>query len=363
MTGSVPEPVILFEDGEAPMVRAVRAAVAAATTIVAFAGLAAPGSAAEDGYDMVTALIAPGSSTGQGGGYYVLEAVPGSTVTQTIILRNDRPNPIEAHLEAVEAFTAATTGASYGAPGSQPGGTATWIVVSTPVVTLQPGESRNVDFTVRVPDDIAAGQYLAGMSASVPLPENAEPPGTVPANASAFDITLQGQRVIAVEIDVPGDRRPALEVTGARATATPDGLALLIGMANTGNAFARGTGTVTVADTGLEHDFEIDTFVPGTDIEFRVPWTKDVVPGTHEISVQLRYDDRRTNWNGTLDISAALQRQLEADLAENRVPTGSGGLPVGLVAGGGLAGTFVLGAGAVALRRRRGAVGGPAIVN
>lgn len=345
------------------MVRAVRVVVAAAAAFVAFAGGAAPGTAAEDGYDMVSALIAPGSMTAEDGGYYVLDAAPGSTITQTIILRNDRANPLEARLEAVDAFTAATTGASYGAPGSQPSGTATWIVVSTPVVTLQPGEERAVDFTVYVPDDAGPGQYLAGMSASVPLPETAEPAGTVPANASAFDITLQGQRVIAVEIDVAGDRRPTLEVTGARATATPDGLALLVGISNTGNAFARGNGTVEVADTGLAHDFEIDTFVPGTDIELRVPWTKDVVPGTHDISVQLRYDGRLTNWNGTLEISPALQRRLEADLADTRVPTGGGDVPVPLFVAGGLGASLALGAGAVALRRRRVAVGAPAIVN
>jgi hypothetical protein len=175
---------------------------------------------------------------------------------------------------------------------------------------------------------------------------------------ATFNVTLQSQRVIAVQITVPGPREPKLVVTGTRATTTPQGVALLIGLANRGNDFAKGSGTITVGDTGLETSFKIDTFVPGTEIQYSVPWTKDVVPGDHAVSVRLRYGDKKaTNWDGSADISGSTRAQLESDLAATRVPdtkSDGGALPWPLIAGGLSAAILCVGGVLVLRRRRRG---------
>jgi hypothetical protein len=313
---------------------------------------------AADGPDTVTAFLAPGSKTTPESGYYIFDAEPGSSTTQTIILRDDEPHPIQATIEAVDATTTDATGVTYGAIGSQPTGTGSWISVTTPEVTLQAGEERPVDFTVRVPPGTKPGVYLAGMSASVPLPKTTPTTASAEPRKAKFNVTLQSRRVIAVQITVPGPREPKLVVTGARATTTPQGVALLIGLANRGNDYARGTGTITVGDTGLDHTFKIDTFVPGTQIDYLVPWTKDVVPGAHAVSVRLRYGKAKvTNWDGSADISGSTKAQLESDLAATRVPDakGDGGsLPWPLIAGGLSAAILCVGGVLVLRRRRRG---------
>jgi hypothetical protein len=197
--------------------------------------------------------------------------------------------------------------------------------------------------------------YLAAMSASVPRPKTSAT--TAPGQkGAAFNVTLQTQTAIAVQITVPGPREPKLVVTSARATATPDGVALLIGLANRGNDFARGSGTITVADTGLVKRFKIETFVPGTDIEYKVPWTKDVVPGAHAVSVRLRYGDgKATNWDGSAVINQSLRAQLESDLAKTQITEKSsdgGALPWPLI-GAGLAAALLCVGGVLVLRRRR----------
>jgi hypothetical protein len=328
-----------------------RAVVAVAAAVAAFLSLALPAGAADQKADTVTAYVAPHSLTDAKGGYYAFDAAPGSSTTQSVVVRNDRTRAIVAHVEGVDASTGAATGANYDPPGTQPSKTGTWIVVSTPEVTLQPGESRTVDFTVHVPAGAKPGVYLAGISASVPSGATSS---TTTANRKGtdFEVTLAAQRLIAVQVTVPGPAAPKLVVTGARATATPDGVALLVGIANRGNAFARGTGSIKVADTNLEQRFTINTFVPGTDIEYRVPWTKDVVPGNHAISVLLRYGEgTQTTWNGNVAINRTAQAKLESDLAKNRLPSG-GGLPVTLLAGAALA-VLACGGGVVVLRRRR----------
>jgi hypothetical protein len=336
------------------MGRVIRTVVAAAAAVVASGALAGPALAGDQKADTVTAFVAPGSKTDPKHGYYAFDAAPGSSTTQTVVVRNDRARPIVADVEGVDAYTGAATGANYDPPGTEPTGTGAWVVVATPEVTLQPGEQRNVDFTVHVPADAKPGVYLAGLSASVPTADDPAATGTTaPPKGAAFKVTLQAQRVFAVQVTVPGPAAPKLVVTGARATATPDGVALLIGMENRGNAYARGSGTIAVGDTGLQKRFTIDTFIPGTKIEYRVPWTKDVVPGSHDVSVLLRYGNgRATNWNGTVAINQTAQSQLESDLAKTRVPSGGDGMPWPLVVAG-AAVALAFAAGIVALRRRR----------
>lgn len=93
-----------------------------------------------------------------------------------------------------------------------------------------------------------------------------------------------------------------------------------VGIANTGNAFTHGTGVVIVADTKLNFPCTIDTFVSHTAIQYRVPWTRPVVPGEHPVSIKLTYDGQRvTTWNGSITIAGSFQRQLQQDLHDTKV--------------------------------------------
>ncbi|HVJ98408.1 MAG TPA: hypothetical protein VNC41_16385, partial [Acidimicrobiia bacterium] len=226
--------------------------------------------------------------------------------------------------------------------------TARWITVSSPEVTLGAGLERLVSFTVRVPADAKPGQYLAGISASVPRDPTAKKENG--ANQAAFSLELSFQRAIAVQVNVPGPAAPKLVVTGAEADATPNGVGIGIHMANQGNAFARGKGSVRIASTNTDINFPIDTFVSRTAIVFPVHWTDDIVPGTHNVQVDLQYDDgRRTSWNGDIVIAGASQAALE-QAVQNLHVTEGGGLPWMLILAGALGALFI--AGAVTLRRR-----------
>ncbi len=205
-------------------------------------------------------------------------------------------------------------------------------------------------FTVHVPVGTPPGQYLAGVSASVPLTND---PGTTvpPAGEAGFSMSVMFQRGLAVEIDVPGPRTATLQVTGAEPIATPDGVTLGVHIGNVGNAFARGTGVIRVADTNTDFSFKIDTFVPGTSIVYPMSWTKTVVPGTHHVEVDLTYDGgRRTSWTGTVVIAGNAQNQLENALRNVTVKGHGSGPGLLLLVVAALA--VVLVAAAIVLRRR-----------
>jgi hypothetical protein len=332
---------------------AVVASASAVTTLFALTVAALPAAAATKGTDAVTASAAPGSQLAPHSHYYRLDAPPGASITQTVHLVNRNNHAINVRIAGLDGYTSDATGAAYTTPDRVAKTTGRWVVVSTPELTLQTGEKRDVDFTVHVPPTAKPGEHLAAIGMWVPL---ASSPTTLPDGTSAagFAVTLQGERVIAVEIVVPGPRRSSLVVTGVKPVAAPEGLRLQLAIANTGNAFTRGTGVVTVADTKLNFPFTIDTFVSNTAIAYRVPWTRTVVPGEHQVSVKLTYDGHRvTTWNGSITIAGSLQRQLQKDLHETKVGAAAPARDSSrLLLLGGLIAVLVCAAGAILLRRR-----------
>ena len=303
--------------------------------------------------DLVNARVPLGASPTTRDAYYVIEAAPGSSSHKTIILRNPNSHTVQADIQPVSAFTS-RTGASYGTPGSKPTDTATWISIATSRVALAPDEVRKINFSVDVPPGTPAGQYLAGLSASVPLPPQAAPPQSSGSTAN-FAVTLQPQRVIAVQVNVPGPRQARFEVRGVRPKIVGDRVRLEFDIANIGNAFAKGTGVATVTDTQTRREFKIETFIPHTAIKYTVDWTGEVVAGSHDVSMRLQ--DRNghiVNWSGRVDLVGKLGDDLRHALALVKNPQHGGStsslpmVPIAAVA------TLVLVGAALFLHRKRG---------
>lgn len=336
------------------MRRAGRAAVFVATafiaTVGATVGAVAPAGAGKFG-DVVAATVPPGSLASPKGNFYQFPANPGDTVTQNFRVVNTNDHSVSVVIEPVDAVTGALTGVQISRPGSAKTRTSRWIVVSSPQVTLTPKQARDVPFTVHVPPDTAPGQYLAAVSASVPLSAEESKATNPPPGQAGFSMGVRFQRGIAVEIDVPGPRGPNLKVDGATPKATPNGVQLGIHIANAGNAFAHGTGVIRVADTNTDYSFKIDTFVSHTAIVYPMDWTKTVVPGSHHVEVDLTYEDgRRTSWSGTVDIAGAAQSELEKQLANVTLRGHGSGVSLLLIIAVAL--FVVLVAAAVVMRRR-----------
>ncbi|MCU1464770.1 MAG: hypothetical protein JWM72_698 [Actinomycetia bacterium] len=340
------------------MRRVGRAVVFAAAAFIASAGAVAPAGAGKFG-DVVGATASPGSKISPIGHFYLLDAKPGDSVTQSIRVSNPNDHSVTVTLDAVDAVTGDLTGVQLGRPGSPRALTSRWFVVSSPEITLAPKMARDVPFTLHVPPNATPGQYLAGISASVPLSSDDTKTKQPPAGKAGFSMAVRFQRGIAVEIDVPGPRLANLAVNAVEPTATPDGVSLGVHIANTGNAFAHGTGVVRVADTNTDFSFRIDTFVAHTAIVFPMRWTKTVVPGSHHVEVDLTYEGgRRTSWSGTVVIAGDAQSKLQSALQNLTVRGhGSSGVPVVLIAA---ALVVVLVAAALVMRRRR---RGPCPVN
>ena len=310
---------------------------------------------AEQRTDVVSASVVPGSLTDPHGSFFVLPSQPGQVFEQSVLVMNPYDHQLLVDVAGVDALTAAQTGASYRTPGTPAVGTGRWISVAQRQLLLSAGERRTVSFRVSVPVSTRPGQYLAGVSIAV-APNVQDASATPQGNQAGFAMGIRAQRVIAVEVDVAGDRAPDLVVRGATAVARSDMINLAISIANRGNAFAHGDGAVTVSDTGLNAPFNIDTFVSHTEISMLVPWTRNAAVGAHPIRVELRYEGgRRSSWSGTIQISEELRARLNRELAPgvSHSKSNASSNTRLLQAGGGVAAVTLCSACALHLRRRR----------
>src|SRR4051794_20804964 len=130
---------------------------AAATVLV----LAAPAQAAQTGATFALKALGAGKT-----GYYVYESAPNGVIHGRVRVVNAGDAPGTASLAAVDATTGATTGAVYEQAAKDKADVGAWVTLDRQQVTLDPGASAVVNFTVTVPSDARRGDHLGGIVAA-----------------------------------------------------------------------------------------------------------------------------------------------------------------------------------------------------
>ena len=310
--------------------------------------LGTSGAVAQESEAGFVAEPVPGSELDPTGGFFLLEAAPGEEIQQSVGFRNDSGEPLELRLDAVDATTGQLGGASYELPEEEVDRTGAWIRWQRSTVALPAGGSAIVPFTVVVPAGARSGDHLAGLSIAAP-PEESDAAERSEGQAGA-SIDVQTRHVIAVQVEVPGPAQPELVVVGVTPQPRPDGLYLGVDIENRGRKLTKADGVITVEDD-FEHEFGVDTFIPGTSIAYPVKWTAPVAEGEYEASVELRYGDELATWEGTFRVGEATLAELgDRQVTLDDEPSNSDS-PFLLVAAV-TAGAVVI-AGALVLRRRR----------
>ncbi len=141
-------------------------------------------------------------------GYFVYSVKPGGSTTGSVLLQNTSKRPVIIELAVLDAETAQTGGSSFSATGATPKAVGRWVELAEPRVTLQPDKQQEVQFSVRVPQSVKPGQYLAGITAYV----SSKPSEAAKRNEgqACASVNVQTRYVIAVQVNVPGNRFPRL---------------------------------------------------------------------------------------------------------------------------------------------------------
>jgi hypothetical protein len=220
--------------------------------------------------------------------YFILDAQPGQTTGRAVRVQNRGAAVGTVHLYPVDGTTGQNSGAVYLSETDPRADVGAWIAIDGTAYTLNPGESRDVPFTVTVPSSPRAGQHLGGIVAEdTALKTN----GVRGGGASA---TIKTQTIMAVQVTVPGPTVEHLAVTGVTAGGDAGRQLLLLGLRNEGTTMVAPTGTLVVTNAqGAEVQnlpLKLDKVLPATAIQYPVAvQTKALDAGEYQASVTLTY--------------------------------------------------------------------------
>ncbi|MBB2748405.1 UNVERIFIED_ORG: hypothetical protein FHR35_008298 [Microbispora rosea subsp. rosea] len=194
-----------------------RAVVVALLAAFGLFGAGTGPAAAADGEVSWTVATASGDFGSDRRNYsYTLD--PGGRIEDGLVVANHGTTPLHLSVYAADAFTTGQGRLDLLGQDATSTGVGAWVHPDRPDVTVRPGESAEVPFTVALPDDAAPGEYMGGIVAA-------------PAPTGAAD----GRRLgIRIRLRVGGELKPSLSVEDLR-----------VRYSGTANPLGTGDATVT----------------------------------------------------------------------------------------------------------------------
>ena len=225
--------------------------------------------------------------------YFTHQLEPGEELVDEALVLNEGDLPVRLQVYVAEAMTAVNGGTAFGHRNDNNSGVAGWVSLDVGEVSLQPGETQIVPFTIAVPTDASPGDHVAGLLVEA-LPTASET-GTEPTAEEPLLAVQVVRRVgVAVVIDIPGDRVAQLAITDLRLGQQHEqGAVFEVAVHNTGNVMVNGHGTLTVSDPqGKELasvPFDVDTVLAGYTTFFYIDHPVQLTDGNYLLHTRVEY--------------------------------------------------------------------------
>lgn len=180
---------------------------------------------------------------GEGGPFFDRTAEPGEAIELQVEFANFGHDAVLARTFAADAYSIINGGFGaelFGEPASD---TTRWLEYVTDEVMLEPQAAKIIDFSVTVPADTAPGEYITALVA-----ENVEP--YVGSEGTGVAVEQVNRTVVAVAINVPGPRQPALEIGAAGHKAAAGSSFVTFEVSNPGNVHLKPSGEFLLREAG-----------------------------------------------------------------------------------------------------------------
>lgn len=243
--------------------------------------------------------------------YFVFDGVSSGRVTGRVRVTNTGKGPGTAILFAVDATTGATSGAVYRAASDPREGVGAWLRLGSTQLRLGPGESAVVPFSLTLPDGTAAGDHLGGIVVK-------DANGDQTTKAGALRVKVEHLAVVAVLVRTPGAAVPKIDLSQATAEISGGYQRVFLRMTNSGNVLVKPEGTMILRDgdgqTVLQKEFSLDTFVPGSTIDYPIVLPKALATGAYEADVTLSTGTAFGNAGEPVETTATLPFEVKDEV-------------------------------------------------
>jgi hypothetical protein len=222
--------------------------------------------------------------------YFIVQAKPGDVISDKVTVANTGRGSGTAYLYAVDATTGQTSGAVYLSRQSPRNDVGRWTRLARAQVTLAPGASTVVPFTIRVPAGARPGDHLGGIVA-----ENSEIQSG--SGHGALRIRIKHLTIAAVELQLPGRVLSRVDVTGVKPGGQQGWQYVYLHLRNAGTVMVKPKGRLVIRNANgrlvTTRQLELDTFVPRTAIDYPVLLPgKTLAPGKYTATVTIGSSNR-----------------------------------------------------------------------
>ncbi|MBV8087152.1 MAG: DUF916 domain-containing protein, partial [Chloroflexi bacterium] len=221
--------------------------------------------------------------------WFTLHASAGDTINDSVQIANTGSVAVDVLVYGVDATTGATTGMVMQSQDAPKNGVGAWVTTSLPEAKLQPGETKDIPFTVKVPTNAAAGEHWGGLIAQ---------DTNVRAGSGQFAVSQVMRSGIALGVVVPGQAVQKLSVTGVTEKVINDlNEVFVIDIANQGTTMVKPQGQLVIKDGSgkqvASRDLKLDNILAGDTVPYEFIWPTDsqLPTGKYSASVSLTYAD------------------------------------------------------------------------
>ena len=326
-------------------------AAVAVAALTAAAPASSPGSPGSMGLGGQFGLVPAPGSNGADGLYFQLTVPPGQSTTATVILTNLAAKTQELKIGRSVGVTAANGGTTYSVVAHGCLGAACWVSGLPSLVTLPAHAQERLDFTVKVPNGTAPGQYLGGIAAA---PAVAPPSVAVGKQQSTRAVIVEDVTVgVAVTVGQLSSLATRFQIESVQGAIEGPVARLYIRLHNTGQTFAYATGQASCTAGGTQHSYAVsaNTILPGDRAQIAVNAPGLPEGATLPCTVTLDYGNHQTlSWSGVVQIPGAPNTRIIHTANGAYTVISKGGIPPWAAALIGIGVLMLAGIGAVLLR-------------
>lgn len=223
---------------------------------------------------------------GVAGSNFSLTMQPGESRDLSVQLVNHGSDSVIARTFAADGYSMVNGGLAVRLDGEPTGGTTGWLTYSKEDLELTPGVAIQRPFTIAVPDGTAPGEYVTSI-----VLQNVEPTSGDASGQGGVMLKQIIRQVVAVSIDVPGPRTPALELGPISHQDVARRSMFLVAVQNLGNVRLAPVGEFWLWDsTGAEvtrFPIVMDTVYAHTDTHAEIPFAERLKPGAYTAELRL----------------------------------------------------------------------------
>jgi hypothetical protein len=233
----------------------------------------------------------------QEGAFFELTLEPGETARLRVEAANFGAEEVEARTYAADVYSIINGGFGADLHTQAASGTTLWLDYPARVATLGPQDAIVIDFEVAVPEATPPGEYIAAL-----VIENVEPFR----GSGALTIDQINRSAIAVAIDVPGPRRPELQIGAVGHHAAGAQSVITFAIDNPGNVHLKPAGDFALfAASGAELSggpVTMDSVYAGTGTLLEAPLAELLPEGDY--CAELRLVDAETGAADEIECTA-----------------------------------------------------------